>query len=807
MAGSLAPANTYFQADQRLAELSKRLERERLITLHGPAGAGKTRLAQEAIKNRRDIVWCDLSDAQDLRDALHVLLRELGAEGRGIDETLDELKEHAPLLVVLDNAEHLTVELAPKLAAFVRGGPPELRFLVTSRHLLHLPEESVLALFALDANDARALLLDRAARTMNPDFLTVREVNTLIALLDHNPLAIEMAASLFFLLSPSEVIVRLERSGVQVLTNTRSDAPANQASLLAAVSWSLGLLAPEEREALRDFFVFRSPFTADAASAVLDRDAVPVLGALVAKAMYSVQTDRDPRRLACSVIVREVARSLSIVPGETAIARHTAWFRARAVGLATLARKAPSQALELLQEADDVRALLFRALDPAHPDVQLACEATLALEAVFGFRGPLERHVEDLRACWSLVKRSPPAMLGALVGARLGLHEMATGHPEDGRRTLLEAVELAGRLERVEGARVLAQVGHAFATSGFWREGIVLLERAFLHVASSRDRCLLSSRLAEGALATGDYEKARAYIERAELALNEDPRPRLSALVIATRATCNWIEGALDAAEEGYRRARVLAEEAGDHFSLFSYVAGIAGVLQQKGDLKRALDFAIEAVDLAERTSHARHHGLILLFVAAVQAESGLLDDARESYQRAQSKLERAAAPDRAPVLEIVRRILELEEPKLVTKTIASEWIAVFSGIARAVWSRRDQRAEPQAIQSLSIGPDARWFSVDGGPRHELAKKRVLRPLLAALVERHLAGSGPLTDRQLRDALWPDDRMSDASARNRLHVALHGLRAMGLSKLIRFEHNGWMLAPELSVARATPPVK
>lgn len=821
MSGALAPANTYFQADQRLAELSKRLDRERLITVHGPAGAGKTRLAQEAIKNRRDTVWCDLSETQDVRDALHVLLRELGAEGRGIDETLDELKEHAPLLVVLDNAEHLALELAPKLAFFVRSGPPDLRFLLTSRHLLHLPEESVLTVFALDANDAKALLADRAARTMQAP-LSDRDATTLAALLDHNPLAIEMAAGLFSLLSPAEVIARLHKSGLDTLTNAWSDAPAHQSSLRAAVSWSLGLLAPHEHDALRDLFVFRSPFTADAASAVLARDAVPVLGSLVAKAMYAVQAERDPRRLACPVIVREVARSLSLAPTDAAIARHTAWFRTRAVSLATLARKTPSHAIELLHEADDVRAMLFRALDPAHPDVQLACEASLALEAVFGFRGPLDRHVEDLRACWSLVKRSPPAMLGALVGARLGLHETATGRPEEGRRTLWETVALAERLEAIEGARVLAQVGHAFATSGFWREGIALLERALLHVESARDRCLLSSRLAEGALATGEYEKARAHIERAEAALNEDPRPRLSALVIATRATCNWIDGALDAAEDGYRRARVLAEEAGDHFSLFSYVTGIAGVLQQKGDLKRALDFAIEAVDLAERTSHARHHGLILLFVAAVQAESGLLDDARESFQRAELKLSRAAAPDREPVLEIVRRILEREEPQLepstssertfvsqlmpaageATPAITSEWIAIFSGIARAVWSRRDAHAEPQPLRSLTIGPGAQWFSVDGGPRHELAKKRVLRPLLAVLVERHVRGDGPVTDRELRDALWPDDRMSAASARNRLHVALHGLRAMGLSQLIRFEHKGWMLAPELEVTTA-----
>jgi hypothetical protein len=803
MAGPLAPANTYFQRDDRLGRLVQRLGEQRLVTVHGPAGAGKTRLAQEAIKTRKDTVWCDLSEAEDVRDALHGLLRELGAEGRGIDDALEELKEHAPLLVVFDNVEHLAGAIAPTIAGFARAGPADLRFLITSRHLLRLPEESVLALGRLDADDARAMLEDRVGRITQAQRLETKDAAAIADLLDDNPLAIEMAAGLFSVLSPSEVLARV-RSGLSALTTPWSDASANQASLIAAVSWSLDLLDREERDAFRDLFVFRSPFTASAASAVLEKDAVPLLGALVAKSMYTVQNDRDPRRMLCSMIVREVARSLSLAPSTEAIARHTAWFRERAVTLAAMGRKSLAHAAELSIEAEDVRAVLFRALDGSAPNVELACEAALALESVFGFRGPLERHVEDLRACWNLAKRSTPTMIGALVGARLGLHETATGHPDEGRRTLFETIERAELLPRQEAARVIAQVGHAFATSGFWREGVGLLERALEDVESARDICLLSSRLAEAALARGDHARARALLDRAERALNDDRRPRLEALVIATRATHDWLEGSLDRAEEGYARARELAEEAGDYFSSFNYVAGIAGVQHQKGDLKRALDFAVEAAALAERTSHARHHGLILSFLAAVQAELGLDDDARVSFDRARLKLERAAAPDRAPVIEIVRRMIEREEPKEVAPAeIISEWIAVFGSVANAMWKRRGAKVVLPPLRRLVIGPGARWFSVDGGPRHELAKKRVLRPLLAVLVERHQQKRGPVTDRELFDALWPEDRMSAASARNRLHVALHGLRAMGLSTLIRFEDNGWLLAPELEVTRVT----
>jgi hypothetical protein len=794
--------NGLFGRDARLAELNRRLAAESLLTIHGPAGTGKTRLAQEAAKARADVVWCDLSLAEDVRDAGHLLLGELGAEGRNADEILEVLAEQAPLLVVFDNAEHLADSLAPLLADFVRRGPSELKFLVTSRHVLGLAEEGVFELGALEISDAKKLLSERTSRLGKE----VSEIHlaTIVELLENNPLAIEMAAGLFSLMSAEEMIARL-RINLPALRSTKKDVQFNHVSLSAAVEWSLVLLSTAERLALAELLVFRAPFSLEAAGAILDCDPVDSLSSLVAKSILVSQTEqRGSRRISLPAIVREVARGRKEAPSEGAILRHTAWFRLRAVTMARALRKGTADVAELLFEAEDVRAVLQRGLSAE--DRELAAECALALEAVFGFRGPLERHVEDLRACWNFVKRAEPFLLGALVGARLGLHETATGNPAAGRDTLLEAVAWAELLSANERARVFSQVGHAFATSGFWADGIQLLERSRAELDSPRDRCLLECRLAEGNLGRGNYLRAEELLAAADRALAEAPTPRLTALVTATRATANWLQGQLASAEAGYRRAWALAEEAGDYFSSFNYVAGIAGTLHQRGDLKAALDFAAEAASLAERCAHARHHGLILLFLTAVQAEQGLIDDARASLHRARQKLERAAAPDREPLLALLGELIgklsgEKNDAPAVPHSASSEWWAIFSGLARAVERRRGMKVELPAPATLSIGPEESWFSVDGGPRHELANKRVLRPLLSVLVARHFERGPPITDQELRAVLWPGDRMSPASAKNRLHVALHGLRAMGLGKLIRFEHNGWILSPELEVRR------
>ncbi len=282
----------------------------RLVTLTGPPGIGKTRLAvacasAHAERSGCTAVFVDLAPVRDPALVMVELAQAVGVEPRGGTDLIGQLAAalgHEERLVVLDNCEHL-LGAGPDVGR-VLAACPRLRILATSRERLRLSAEQefpvpplampapadVADLGSLAANPSVALLLDRARRT-NPGF-DLTPANALLLAsacvrLEGLPLAIELAAARLKVLTPGELVFRLG-SRMEVLASGTRDVPARQRALRSAIAWSYDLLDSAERALFRGLSVFAGSWTlADAGSvcAVNGDDTLAMVESLLDKSL------------------------------------------------------------------------------------------------------------------------------------------------------------------------------------------------------------------------------------------------------------------------------------------------------------------------------------------------------------------------------------------------------------------------------------------------------------------------------------------------------------------------------------------
>ncbi len=242
-----------------------RADEPRLLTLTGPGGVGKTRLALQSAAAASDrfedgVYWVPLAPLNDARLVLPTIARELGA-AQGLAEHI----AGRALLLVLDNFEHLT-DAADELPALL-ATCPNLHLLVTSRELLRLPGEQAYPLSELSAADGTALFLAQA-HAADPSFAATEGVAELCARLEQLPLALELAAARVRVLSPAQLLERL--GGRLDLLKAGRGVDARQQTLRATIEWSHELLGADERRLFARLAVFAGGWTLDAAEDVCD---------------------------------------------------------------------------------------------------------------------------------------------------------------------------------------------------------------------------------------------------------------------------------------------------------------------------------------------------------------------------------------------------------------------------------------------------------------------------------------------------------------------------------------------------------
>jgi predicted ATPase len=263
------PATPFLGRDEELAQVHDLLASDeiRLLTLTGPGGSGKTRLALQAAGIAADAYpdgawWVPLAQVSDGDEVMPAAARQLGG-GRPLDELVGDRR----LLLLFDNFEHL-VDAAPEVGRLL-AECPHADVLVTSRERLRVQGEQVYPVPVLDRAESLELFAARA-RAVQPAFEPDEHVDELCARLDDLPLALELAAARTALLTTEQLLERLG-SRLDLLRGGR-DAEVRQRTLRATIEWSHELLTPEEQRLLSALSVFRGGWTVEAAEHICGVD-------------------------------------------------------------------------------------------------------------------------------------------------------------------------------------------------------------------------------------------------------------------------------------------------------------------------------------------------------------------------------------------------------------------------------------------------------------------------------------------------------------------------------------------------------
>jgi predicted ATPase/DNA-binding SARP family transcriptional activator len=323
------PATPFLGRARELAEVTALLRGAgaRLVTLTGAGGSGKTRLALRVAEacggEYRRTCFVGFADLTDPGLIAATICQALGIVERPDltpAERLEGYLRDRELLLVLDNLEQLAPEVG--VLGELLGGCPGVRMLVTSREPLHLAGEQQYEVPVLDPEEAIELFIARA-RTVIPSLLIEREsAGAVCERLDRLPLAIELAAARIKVLSPAEILHRLERR-LPVLASGPRDAPRRQRTLQATIDWSYGLLNEEEQRLLARLSVFAGGCTLQAAEAVCEAE-LDALGALIDRSLLRA----DGHRYGMLQTLREYALEKLARSGEEDLLRrrHAQFF-------------------------------------------------------------------------------------------------------------------------------------------------------------------------------------------------------------------------------------------------------------------------------------------------------------------------------------------------------------------------------------------------------------------------------------------------------------------------------------------------
>jgi predicted ATPase len=592
-----AQPNSFIGRDRELGEVIRFVRGgTRLLTLTGPGGSGKTRLALEAAASLTDDfadgVWfVPLAPVVD-----PALVEPTIEEALGIRRPRDALRS-TRLLLLLDNLEHL-LDAAPRIAELVATAPA-ISVLATSRERLALAAEQEYVVPMLPHEDAAALFTDRARR-IRPSFQPDADVTEIARRLDGLPLAVELAAAQVKVLTPAEIRDRLGR-GLDVLTAGTRDAPERQRTLRATVEWSYDLLGPNLQDLFARLAVFSGSFDLLAAEAVTDAD-VHELGALVDK---SLLWRTDEGRFFMLATIRELAaeRLAERHDAESTHDRHALHF------LALAERPRPPAPLtagaaeieRFAVEHDNFRGAL--AWLRLHPDAELQLRLATALTFLWRARGhaPEGRRWLDeglARGDVSRPLRSAALSWTATFARRQGDYRGAEEYARE--RCTLHADD-----ESPAAAEALIDLGSVLAELNDSRRARELLTEGRARAEAAGDQRVLYRALANlGYLDTfeGAYAPAQEELERALELARDLASPPPVAWALTLLGTCARRRGRDDEARTALAESLRLWRDVGSQEGAADSLEQVAALLVAGGRSEDAATL-VGAADELRRTA------------------------------------------------------------------------------------------------------------------------------------------------------------------------------------------------------------
>jgi predicted ATPase/class 3 adenylate cyclase len=572
------PATAFLGRESELEEVVELLSANdtRLLTLTGPGGTGKTRLALQAAGLASDaypdgVWWIPLAP---LRDPALVL--ETAAQVMGSSDGLAEHIADKAMLCLFDNFEQV-VEAAPGLASLV-GACPNLDVLVTSREVLRVPGEQGYPVPPLASGEGAELFAARA-RAADPGFHQDRAVAELCERLENLPLALELAAARVRGLSPEQLLERL--AGRLDLLKAGRGVDPRQQTLRATIEWSHDLLSDEEQRLFARLAVFRGGHTLEAAEDVCEAD-LDTLQSLVDKSLVRFADER----YWMLETIREYAAERLDESGEAEEqrTRHAEHF------------------LELAEEAElhlreDSEAWVSR-LGAEHDNLRSALDLLELAEGVRALRlaGALSRFwylsgnsAEGGRRLESaLMCRTAPSAIRAKALTGSSVMALNVGDSATAKLRAEQALELYVMLDDLWGiAYATMTIGSALAVGGDLAASVPFAEESvkrFQELDDEHFTLVATTNLAWVVGELGDPERERALWEDTLQRARELGYKRLETNALAVgHGYFAWLDGDLDEAASTYRHCIQVYRELGDRLGLATTVGRLARVLADQG--------------------------------------------------------------------------------------------------------------------------------------------------------------------------------------------------------------------------------
>jgi predicted ATPase/DNA-binding winged helix-turn-helix (wHTH) protein len=600
------PRTSLIGREQQVTEAIQLLLREdiRLLSLTGPGGAGKTRLAiaigsaiagrftagvqfvSLASITRPDLVATALADALEIQQVA----------GRTIPQLIgDQLKDSGPFLLLLDNFEQ--VISAATVVAETLEACPSLKILVTSRSCLHIYGEQEFPVTPLPQNSAIELFAQRAAAVW-PSFAINAEnaptIQEICSRLDGLPLAIELAAARTRVLSPRAILDRLQ-SPLQLLTGGALDQPERQQTLRKAIDWSYSLLNDAEQRLFRRLAVFAGGCTLEAAEAVcntrrdLGIEPLEGLSSLVDKNLVQpMDRAQIESRFTMLETIREFSFERLLESGEDSSAR-----RAHAAYCLVLAEEGNPE----LSGVDRTRWLT-------------QCDAEID-----NFRAALDWLFQTLDLDWSL----------RLCAALFRFWDMRE-HLSEGRARIETVLRLCGEERTRERARLSLFLGALVTAQGDYRAAEHALQSSLSLYEELGDESGIAASLNALAVAArdrGEYTSAQALFERS-LACWRLLSDRLAiARCLHNLANVVKVRGDYPRARWALGEATHIFEELGDRSGAAWSINQQGDIARETGDLVTAREFYRRALSAFRKTGDPWGSARSLTDLGYIDCEQG----------------------------------------------------------------------------------------------------------------------------------------------------------------------------------------
>ncbi|MFN3202896.1 MAG: ATP-binding protein [Bradymonadia bacterium] len=815
-----------------LAALTSLVSAGRLVTVVGPGGMGKTRLtrafAEDTWPGAALVVHLDTCEGlNDIYTAVAVALTAQGvsvpSQGVAIGEALAERGE---LLLVLDNFDTLVAFGVETVAPWLKAAP-SLTCLVTSRSPLSLATEQVYTLEPLESagvpegGPAVELFMARARRHRHDFEAELDDVEALVRALDGIPLAIELAAALVDVLTPRQILSRLDQR-LQLLDAGPRDAVARHRTLRAAIEGSVRLLDEDTAEIMAWCAVFHGGFTLSAVEALMATRGMGMVQTIRAiRALKSVSLLRSMstptgERLSFYDSIRAFAASMLDERGARAQAEaaHRALYADGAVVLGELSPEHPGAVARIAGESANLVVVL---LDASSPPVSRLIAARF-LARLYVTRGPLDQ-VEQI---FELL----PTLLESEVGSAIDQFELLCLCTR--QRIILGMTEhaeemigmLAGRLEGLESDRKIPTTTEALARAhwGWLRASVARMD--------------------------GRIDEAEAgYREALDGATGA-----LRGQVLAHFAGLMFEGGRIEEARRAFDEALPLVQAARDKAAEGEMRTNRALVLQAAGDLDGARCDLEVGLQIHRELGRRRYEGITLGDLAGLAFESGAWADADVRYAEAVQVLGRAGdRPHQGLCAEagvaaavLMGRRAFVEGPPVVHGPAFAEAVRIYAhGEALAqglsAWAEGAEEALLQAEgvledalraaeiwraqsdevrlacrvmsgvleevrrreQAVVVGAGGVRLKGPGGSWQDLSPRPVVARVLWGLARARRRAASGLTREEILDAGWPGEKMLPEAGTNRMHVALSTLRKMGLKGVVGKHEGVYRLEPSV----------